>query len=145
MIDPFGKLLTEIRDALEDDWTDRVRGGEPGPGDSKVTTDEATGRKTYANRFVVLVRLSVQRMRTIPLQTVRIGYRAYGFSYQDAAALAGALSDAVHNVGPRIGASGIAIYSSADEGGSAQADPGTGQPYEDGVIELIAATQVVTV
>lgn len=145
MIDPFGKLLVEIREALAEDWTDRVRGGQPAPGDSFVTTDETTGRKTYGNRFVVLVRLSVDRMRTIPLQTVRVGYRAYGFTFQDAAAMVGALSDAIHNVGPRIGASGVAIYTSADLGGSASEDPVTGQPFEDGVIELIAGTQALTV
>jgi hypothetical protein len=144
MIDPTGKVLTELRDALKDDWTDRVRGGEPAPGDSGVETDSTTGVKRFAHRFVVLVRLGFFRMRTVPLQTVTIGYRAYGFDKADAAALVGALSDAIHNKGPRENASGIAIYSSVDLGGEAHEDPVTGQPYEDGVIELIAATQVVT-
>ncbi len=136
MIDPLGKLLTEIRDdpavaAL----TTRVRGGEPAPGDSAVPF----------GRFVVLVRLGAQREKRAPVQAVRIAVRCYGSTYQDAAALYGAVSDAVHNVGPRIGATGALIHRSFDDiGMGADKDPDTGQPHEDGVIQLFAATQVVT-
>ncbi len=136
MIDPLGKLLTEIRDdpavaAL----TTRVRGGEPAPGDSAVPF----------GRFVVLVRLGVAREKRAPVQAVRIAVRCYGSTYGDAAALYGAVSDAIHNVGPRIGATGVLIHRSFDDiGMGADQDPDTGQPHEDGVISLFAATQVVT-
>ena len=136
MIDPLGKLLTEIRDdpavaAL----TTRVRGGEPAPGDAA----------TPFGRFVVLVRLGTQREKRAPVQDVRIAMRCYGSTSGDAAALYGAVSDAIHNVGPRIGATGVLIYRSFDDiGMGASKDPDTGQPHEDGVIQLFAATQVVT-
>jgi hypothetical protein len=136
VIDPLGKLLTEIRDdpavaAL----TSRVRGGEPAPGDSA----------TPFQRFVVLVRLGATRKKRAPVQEVRIAVRCYGSTYQDAAALYGAVSDAIHNVGPRIGATGVLIHRSFDDiGMGASKDPDTGQPHEDGVIQLFAATQVVT-
>ena len=136
MIDPLGKLLTEIRNnpavaAL----TTRVRGGEPAPGDAAVPF----------GRFVVLVRLGMTREKRAPVQEVRIGLRCYGSTFQDAAALYGAVSDAIHNVGPRIGATGVLIHRSYDDiGMGASKDPDTGQPHEDGVIQLFAATQVVT-
>ena len=136
MIDPLGTLLTEIRDdpavaALEA----VVRGGEPAPGDAA----------TPFQRFVVLVRLGMTRDKRAPVQAVRIGFRCYGSTYGDAAALYGAVSDAIHNVGPRIGATGALIYRSFDDiGTGAEVDPDTGQPHEDGVISLFAATQVVT-
>ena len=136
MIDPLDKLLTEIRDfpavaAL----TSRIRGGEPAPGDAA---------KPFG-RFVVLVRLGAARDKRAPVQTVRIGLRCYGATFADAAALYGAVSDAIHNVGPRIGATGVLIHRSFDDSGTgASKDPDTGQPHEDGVIQLFAATQVVT-
>lgn len=136
MIDPLGKLLTEIRDhpavaAL----TTRVRGGEPAPGDAAVPF----------GRFIVLVRLGVRRDKRAPVQEVRIAVRCYGPTFGDAAALYGAVSDAIHNVGPRIGGSGVLIHRSFDDIGSgASNDPDTGQPHEDGVISVFAATQVVT-
>lgn len=135
MIDPLDKLLTEIRDnAAVAALTTRIRGGEPAPGDAA----------TPFQRFVVLVRLGAQRDRRAPVQEVRIAVRCYGSTYQDAAALYGAVSDAIHNVGPRIGAGGVLIHRSYDDiGMGAERDPATGQPHEDGVISLYAATQVV--
>ena len=136
MIDPLGALLTEIRDnpgvaAL----TTRVRGGEPAPGDAA----------TPFRRFVVLTRLGATRERRAPVQAVRIGLRCYGSTHQDAAALYGAVSDAIHNVGPRIGASGVLIHRSFDDVGTgAETYPDTGQPHEDGVISVFAASGLVT-
>ena len=137
MIDPLGYLLTGIRDnpavaAL----TTRIRGGEPAPGD-------ALGPGSY-QRFVVLTHLGAQRDKRAPVQEVRIGIRAYGSTYQDAAALYGAVSDAIHNVGPRISAGGVLIYRSFDDiGNGAEKDPDTGQPVQSGVAQLFAATQAV--
>lgn len=135
MIDPLDALLDEIAAnpgvaAL----TTRIRGGEPAPGD--VASPFAP--------FVVLVRLGSTREKRAPVQEVRIGLRCYGTSFADAAALYGAVSDAIHNVGPRIGAAGVLIHRTFDDAGmGAQTDPDTGQPHEDGVISLFAATTVV--
>ncbi|MGD0020111.1 MAG: hypothetical protein ABSD62_12725 [Candidatus Limnocylindrales bacterium] len=136
MIDPLDALLDEIAAnpgvaAL----TTRVRGGEPAPGDAASPFE----------RFVVLVRLGSTREKRAPVQEVRIGLRCYGTSFADAAALYGAVSDAIHNVGPRIGATGVLIHRTFDDvGNGADTDLDTGQPHEDGVISLFAATQVVT-
>lgn len=137
MIDPLDTLLAEIRDnSAVAALTTRIRGGEPAPGDAA----------SPFLRFVVLVRLGSTREKRAPVQEVRIGLRCYGTSFADAAALYGAVSDAIHNVGPRIGATGVLIHRSFDDTGmGAQTDPDTGQPHEDGVISLFAATQVVAV
>jgi len=135
MIDPLGYLLTTIRDnpavaAL----TTRVRGGEPAPGDST----------TPCQRFVVLVRLGTQRDKRAPVQEVRIVARCYGVDFRDAATLAGAVSDAIHNIGPRTNPAGILIYRSYDDSGlGAEKDPDTGQPHEDLIVQMFAATQAV--
>lgn len=136
MIDPLDALLAEIRaDPGVTALTTRVRGGESAPGDAA----------TPSRRFVVLVRLGTQRDKRVPVQAVRIAVRCYGSTFADAAVLYGAVSDAIHNVGPRIGASGVLIHRSFDDiGMGADKDPETGQPHEDGVIEVFAATQVVT-
>lgn len=139
MIDPLGRLLTEIRDfpavaAL----TTRVRGGEPAPRD-------AEGPGSY-QRFVVLVRLGTTRQKRAPVQEVRIGVRCYGLTFRDAAALYGAVSDAIHNVGPRIGATGVLIHRSyEDVGNGAEKDPDTDQPMESGVIVVYAATRALPI
>lgn len=94
----------------------------------------------------MLSHLGSTRLHRTPLQFVRIGARCYGATSQDAQALWGELSDLVDNAGPRVGATGVAIHQSVDDGGGAATfDPATHQPYTEGVIELVAATQVVTV
>lgn len=139
MIDPTGFLLTSIRDfpavaAL----TTRIRGGEPAAGD-------ALGAGSY-QRFVVLARLGGVRDKRAPVQEVRIVARCYGSTFADAAVLAGAVSDAIHNIGPRRNAAGVLIYRSYDDVGlGAEKDPDTGQPHEDLIVEVFAATQVVPI
>lgn len=138
MVDPLGKLLTEIRSNVAvAALTTRIRGGEPAPGDAT---------KPY-QRFVVLVRLTPQRYKGHnPVQRMRIGFRCYGTTYQDATALYGAVSDAIHGVGPRLNAGGVLIYRTWDDIGlGATQDPATGQPHEDGVIDVFASTQLVAV
>ena len=137
MTDPLGALLSTIRDdpgvaAL----TTRIRGGEPAPGDAAVPF----------GRFVVLARLGTARNRNTHVQKVRIAARCYGSTYEDAAALYGAVSDAIHAVGPRISTTGIAIFNSWDDiGMGAEKDPDTGQPHEDLVIEVIAGTHFASI
>lgn len=137
MIDPMGFLLTGVRsNPAVAALTSRVRGGEPAPGDAAVPFQ----------RFVVLTRLGTQRNKRAPVQEVRIAAKCYGSTFGDAAALYGAVSAAVHNIGPRINASGVLVYRSFDDiGTGAEKDPDTGQPHEDGVIQLFAATQAVAV
>jgi hypothetical protein len=132
----LGKILTEIRDdATVAALTTRVRGGEPAPGD-------ALGAGHY-QRFVVLTRLGQSRLKRAPMQEVRLLAKCYGASYQDAAALAGAVSDAIHAKGHRISSSGVAIFGSFDDGGEgASADPDTQQPYEAVVIQVNALTSL---
>ena len=132
MIDPLGALIAELRTAGI--ASGRVRGGEPAPGDAK----------TPFQRFVVLVRLGGPRLHRAPIQFLRIGVRAYAPTYQDAAALYGEISDAVDNVGGRMSAADLPIYQTLDDtGGAAAKDPDTDQPYESGVIQLIAGTEVL--
>ena len=137
MIDPVETLLAEIRaDPAVAALTTAIRGGEPAPGDAAVPF----------GRFVVLVRLGMARDKRAPVASVRIGVRCYGTSFEDAAVLYGAVSDAIHNIGPRIGATGVLIHRSFDDSGlGAAIDPDTGQPHEDGVISLFTATHAVSV
>jgi hypothetical protein len=134
----MGRILTEIRDdATVAAITTRIRGSEPAPGD-------ALGAGSY-QPFVVLTRLGTSRLKRAPIQEVRISARCYGATYQAAAALAGAVSDAIHAKGHRITASGVAIFGSFDDGGGeATADPTTGQPYESLVIQVNASTELLT-
>jgi hypothetical protein len=134
MIDPVGSLIAELRAAGI--ASGRVYGGEAPPGQPRSPD-------AY-QRFVVLSRLSTIRLHRTPLEEVRLGLRCYGSTYQDAAALFGEVSDAIDNGGPRISATNVGIYQSLDEGSSeAAADPGTGQPFEAGVIALWVATEAV--
>jgi hypothetical protein len=137
LADPTGLLLTGIRDnAGVAALTTRIRCPEPAPGD-------ALGPGKY-QRFVVLTRLGRSRLKRAPLQEVRYVAKCYGVTAQDAAALAGAVSDAVHAVGMRTSAGGVVIFGSFDDGGDgATADPDTHQPMETVVISVGALTELV--
>jgi hypothetical protein len=139
--DPTGALITELRNAGV--ASRRVRGGEPA-GKTASYEGDALGPGEY-KRFVVLARLgSDQRWRRAGVRAHRIGVRAYGVDAADAADLFGEISRLLDAAGPRIGVGSVAIHQSLDvSGGNAQRDPATGQPYEDGVIELIARTEVL--
>ena len=114
----------------------RVRGGEPAQGD-------ALGPGKY-QRFVVLVRLARTRLKRAPIQEVNYAARCYGTTHQDAAALAGEVSDAVHARGHRITPGGLSIFGSFDDGGGGSAvDPDTGQPYEVVLISVGALDRVL--
>ncbi len=56
------------------------------------------------------------------------------------------MSDAIHNVGPRIGATGVLIHRSyEDVGNGAEKDPDTSQPMESGIIVVYAATRALPI
>jgi hypothetical protein len=138
LVDPLGRILTEIRDdpTVAALTGARVRGGEPAKGD-------ALGPGSY-QPFVVLSRLGTSRLRRAPVQEVRISARCYAVTYQGAAALAGAVSDAIHATGHRISPTSGSIFGSFDDGGGeATKDPDTGQPYESVVIAVNAGTELL--
>lgn len=139
MLDPLGKLLTELRD---DDAVDtlvdgRVRGFEPAPGDAKPAGSYQA--------FVVISALDAIRENRSPTARWVYGVRCYGTTPQNAMAVYMACSDAIHHIGPRLRASdGLGIYISHDlSGGSAERDPDTQQPYVTFTVELLATTVAV--
>jgi hypothetical protein len=146
VIDLTGKLLIELRDdvAVDAIVDGRVRGFEPEPGDSAWALDNK-GNRTYARAFVVIVALGSPRDRRVPIQRPRFAVRCYGRTSQEAMALYGACSSAIHDKGPRVHTNGAGIYASSDEtGGDAEKDPDTQQPLVTFIAELIGTTQVVS-
>jgi hypothetical protein len=148
--DPLGKVLLELRedgDVAAIVGTDgsglvRVRGGEPAPGDAAA--DATAGEPRYKHAFVVLTELGTPRHPRLPIQQPRLAGRCYGRTFQEAMELYVACSNAIHGAGPRVHTNGLGIYVSHDDtGGSASADPDTGQPYVDFVIAAVATTQEV--
>ncbi len=134
-LDPLGQVLTDLRTANV--ASGRVRGGEP-QGITRDYEGDALGEGHY-KRFVVLSHLGRQRIQQAPVQEVRIGFRAYGATFQDASALSYDIGDALHLTGGRAAGSGGWIYQSIEEeAGAATRDPDTQQPYESGVIVVMA-------
>jgi len=152
MIDPTGYILTTIRDNVGvAALTDRIRASEPvgkvfNAAGVLIDEGDVRGAGKYV-RFVVLVRLGSQREKRLPMQEVRYSARCYGQGIspaRDAAALAGAVSDAIHGLRPRISSGGIGIWASFDDGGDGAAkDPVTDQPYESVVISVTAADRLL--
>jgi hypothetical protein len=137
LVDPLGRILTEIRDdpgvaAI----TSRVRGGEPAPGD-------ALGPGSYVP-FVVIATLGHSRLKRAPIQEVRLVASCYAATHQAAAALAGAVSTAIHATGHRISGSGVVVFGSFDDGGGGGiTDPDTGQPRSNVIISVGALTELL--
>ena len=153
LVDPTGWLLTTIRDdAGVAALTARVRIAEPmgrTVNNAGVETDPGDLRERRAwVRFIVLVRLGRSRLPHAPVQAVRYVARCYGQGgnpWQDADALAAAVSAAIHNIGHRISPGGVSVFGVYDEGGEGPtADPDTHQPHSDIVIALGALTSLVT-
>lgn len=150
MIDPLGKLVTELKNdaGVAALVGDRVRGGEPRRKSVKtdgtvVDEGDVRGPGHYV-KFIVLTRLGYSRAKgKVPIQEVRVGYRCYAETPELATTVTMAMSQAIHNVGPRIGGGTLILRSYDDEGGGAGRDPNTDQPYEDGVIQAFAATEAV--
>ena len=131
--DPMGTIVNELRAA--NIASGRVRTFEPDVGDAKDP-------RNY-QRFVVIVDLGGPPVRQI-IQRLRYVIRCYGATKQDARDLWSDVFDVLHLAGPRLSASGVAIYQSRDDtGGSVHADPSTGQPYYDGVYEITAGLRLV--
>ena len=139
MLDPLGRLLTEVRDDADVSAlvSTRVRGFEPAPGDAKPAGSYQA--------FVVISALSAARETRSPTARWTYGVRCYGSTPQNAMAVYAACSDAIHHIGPRLRASdGLGIYISHDiGGGSAEKDPDTQQPVVIFTVELFATTVAV--
>jgi hypothetical protein len=136
VIDPLGPTLTSIRDfPAVAAITPRVRGAALKASDKPpavVLRRLGDTRNPFGNGS----RTGLQRVTLVAL--------CYGLTPQQATDLRGAVSDAVHMRGPRTDAQGRLIYLSIDEsGGGATLDPDTRWPFEEAVIDVIAAAQVV--
>lgn len=137
MIDPLGLVLTAIRDdPAVAAITTRVRGGE-------LATDDGPPA-------VVLRRLGTTRAPMgggtgrAGLEGVTIAALCFAQTYQGAAALYGAVSDAIHMKGPRHDGAGRLIYLTVEEsGGDPVVDPDTRWLTETCVISVIAAAKAV--
>ncbi len=131
--DPLGRILTEVRDdPAVAAITDRVRGGEPAPGD-------AIGPPYQP--FVLLTRYGATRLRRAPVQEVMVLAKCYERTPRLAAILAGAVADAAHARGHRVTPSGVVIFGSfVASQGAASFDIDTHQPYEPVLISVGALT-----
>jgi hypothetical protein len=112
-------------------------------GKSGTDPGDARGPGAYVP-FVVLVNLGHSRLKHVPIQEVRIAARCYAATAQLADALAGAVSDAIHDAGYRTSGSGQVIFTSFDDGGEgATTDPDTKQPVSTVVISVGALTETI--
>lgn len=135
--DPMGTLIVDVRNNAEvAAMTTRIRGYEPAPGD-------ALGPGSY-QRFIVFSELGDLPNPRAGAQEVRYAAKCYGTDPRDARLLYTALKKAVHNRRPFVGATGQAIHRMFVEGGGGVVpDPGTGQPYKDGVVVVYAGTEAL--
>jgi hypothetical protein len=135
IVDPLGRILTEIRDfAAVSAITSRIRGEEMAQGDKPplvIIRSFPTTRLANAQR--------------VPL--LRHGYviLCFGTSPKQATTLAFAVAEAVHNLDPRTNASGVAIYQSLHGTiGGMETDPDTQWPFRSVFPSAIASTMAVT-
>lgn len=135
MIDPMPMLRAEIAaDAgVIAIVGTRVRVDEPAPGDMS----------TPYKAFIVLNAPTITRRRRRPVADVTVTARLYGTTAAQAQALYSAVSDVVHDVGPRVSASDIGFYNSADDAANPDKDPDTKQPVIECVISLVISTMEV--
>jgi hypothetical protein len=132
MVDPLGLLLTGIRDdATVAAITSRVRGEEPAKDDKPP--------------MVIIRTFPINRDKRLPIGRFQYFIQTYGTSYLQAAQLRRAVSDAVHDLEPRVNASGVGIYQSFSETeGQAQLDPDTQWPFYTIIAVVWASTMTVS-
>lgn len=133
IVDPLGKLLTEIRDfPAVAAITTRVRGEELASGDAPP---------------VVLIR-SFPTTRLDPrLPLLRHGFAilCYGTTPKQATTLAFAVAEAIHDLEPRQNASGTAVYQSFHGNiNGVETDPDTGWAFRTIFPSAIVSTMAVT-
>lgn len=118
MADPIGRIVTELRTALQADggtWPVAVRGGRRFEGDGSSTGDGPP--------LVIVRSNNRQRTSRIAHARWRLTVTSYEVDPRLAMDLDARVSEALQNVGPRHPAGGVAIYRSGEETG--------GQPGED--------------
>jgi hypothetical protein len=120
----------------------RVRGFEPqGYPDATESDEQPAG--SFRN-FVVVVTLATPRDKRLPIQRPRFAIRCYGSNPQQAMALYGACSDAIHQTGARVYPNRLGVWDSFDDTGATQEkDPDTEQPYVTFVAEYAATTLAI--
>lgn len=138
-IDPTGRVIGELRTAAAA-WpaphTDvPVIGGEL---DATLIPDGAG-----APRAIVVRRLPSQPWGRLAVRTVRYMITCYDPDLRLASVLAGLVSEAIHNAGPRV-AGGVGIYRSTEVSTSGSiVEPDTRYPLERLSVEVIAAATSV--
>lgn len=137
MLDPTGSIIAELRadgDVAALVGT-RVRGGEPASGD-------ALGAGSY-QAFVVVIGTAGPHPR-VPITRAAYTVRCYGSTYQNAAAVWGAVVKAMHAVDARLKGNGLGIYRTWLEQEADQLrDPDTHQPYVEGTLVILATAQAI--
>lgn len=132
MQDLVGLIVTTVRDdTAVSAITSRVRGGELASGDAAPA--------------VVIVMLSNSRSPFGPgksrlgMQSPRVAANCYGATYIQASQLAGAVSDALHQLSART-VSGKTLHQVLDAGwGGPVLDPTTRKPVETVVFDVVGA------
>lgn len=134
MVDVMGELVRELRaDA----------------GVSAIVGTHVWGEEVPANAgndprpFVTIRELGVRREKRTPVMQVRVSVLCVAKTHQLASALYGAVSDALHNQGPRVN-SGVGIWRSSEEsGGQTLIDPQLRWPQKVAIYEVFAVSQAV--
>ncbi len=126
-----GRVITEIKDdaAVAAIVSDRVAGGEPG--------------LRWAPPMVIVVKAGQSRSPFgqgsghLGLQEAVYYAHCYGATRVQAEQLAGAVSDAMHDKGPRPGRT--ILLSVEDGGGGSELEPGTNYPVEVLTLRAVGA------
>lgn len=143
--DVLGPAITELRAYLAANGGGEfaavtVRGAEPG-----FVVDATTHKKTIVDvpPFVVLSHGGQLRDRRTGIVRQRVMARSYGVTRQQAATLAGLVSECFHDRGGRV-RSTTAIYDSWEEvGAQPDLDPDTGWISEIAFYRFFTAAQAV--
>lgn len=143
MIDYTGRLVDELRVAASawpapfTDYT--VRGGELQPDD--------TPKGGKAPQAIIVRRQHPIRRRRIPMASFVFELTLYHPDARRVSELVGLVSDALHDRGPRVAATGagkVGAWNSADIGGSGSVtEPDTNWPTERMTISVVAPTSVI--
>ena len=137
MIDPTGKIVVELRTSSP---IATLVGTVPGDA-TKIQVFGGEVHKDAKAPFVLVRRLGpASRFRRAPVVRGRVIVDAYGRTWQEAATLAGLVSDVLATRGPRTSAAGVALYLSVEDvGPQASLDPDSQEPVERTIYTYSAA------
>ena len=144
MIDPTGKIVDELRTKAAT-WPAPFTGCEVRTRQLEAEDTPKTGK---APTIVVLRRQPITRRRREPLAEFLYVADCRHADPRELSILAGLVSDAFHDIGPRVATNGgvrIGLYSSADVGQSGGlTEPDTRWPLERVTLRFIGATRAIT-